>query len=201
VIDDREHYQTLKYIYISPIRYYFYLLGRGVARFLIGTLSVVITLGFGLVVLHLSIDLRQVDWLYLAASLGLGIGSLAFLGLLLGAATLQMARHSWAVGESVAGALFLLCGAIFPLDVLPTWLRPVGLALPLTYWLESLRRAVLGAGVSQTISPTLARLDNAALLLILLGSTLLASVVSIGFFHWSEHKAREKGLLDMTTHY
>ena len=64
--------------------------------------------------------------------------------LLLGAATLQMARHYWSVGESVAGALYLLCGAIFPLDSLPGWLRPVGMVLPLTYWLESLRRSLLG---------------------------------------------------------
>jgi ABC-2 type transport system permease protein len=201
VIDDREHYQTLKYIYVSPIKMYFYLLGRGMARFLIGTLSVVITLAFGLIFLHLPIDLGQVNWLYLAASLGLGIASLAMLGLLLGAATLQMARHFWAVGESVSGALFLLCGAIFPLDVLPAWLRPAGLALPLTYWLESLRRAVLGTDISQAISPILAQLDNATLLLILLGSTLLVGAVSLGFFRWSEHRAREKGLLDMTTHY
>jgi ABC-2 type transport system permease protein len=201
VIDDREHYQTLKYIYVSPIKLYFYLLGRRVARFLIGTLSVVVTLAFGLIFLRLSLDLGQVDWLYLALSLALGISGLAFLGLLIGAATLQMARHSWTVGESVSGALFLLCGAIFPLDVLPTWSRPVGLALPLTYWLEALRRALLGADVSQTISPTLGRLDNATLLLILLGATLLAGALSVGFFRWSEHQAREKGRLDMTTHY
>ena len=34
IIDDREHYRTLKYIYVSPISVPFYLLGRGVARFL-----------------------------------------------------------------------------------------------------------------------------------------------------------------------
>ena len=32
VIDDREHYGTLKYIYLSPIPYISYLFGRGVAR-------------------------------------------------------------------------------------------------------------------------------------------------------------------------
>ena len=201
VIDDREHYQTLKYIYVSPIKLYFYLLGRGMARFLTGTLSVAITMGFGLLVLRLPIQLGDVNWPYLAASMGLGLASLAVLGLVLGAATLQMARHYWSVGESVAGALYLLCGAIFSLDVLPTWLQPLGFALPLTYWLESLRRAILGAEASKAISPSLAGLDDGLLLLILLGTMLVSSVVSVYFFRWSEHRAREKGLIDMTTHY
>jgi ABC-2 type transport system permease protein len=201
VIDDREHYQTLKYIYVSPIKFYFYLLGRGMARFLTGTLSVVITMAFGLLFLKLSIHPAEIKWFYLLASMVLGLASMALMGLLLGAATMQMARHFWSVGESVAGALYLLCGAIFPLDVLPAWLRPLGLALPLTYWLESLRRAVLGSEASKGISPSLAGLSDGQLLLILLGVTLLTGFVSIYFFRWSEHRAREKGLIDMTTHY
>jgi ABC-2 type transport system permease protein len=201
IIDDREHYQTLKYIYISPIRIYFYLLGRGMARFLTGTLSVVVTMAFGLLALKLSIRLADVNWLYLVASMVLGLASMAVMGLLLGAATLQMARHYWSVGESVAGALYLLCGAIFPLDSLPGWMRPIGMALPLTYWLESLRRSLLGSEASKGISPSLARFSDGQLLLILLGSTLIMAVGSIYFFRWSEHRAREKGLIDMTTHY
>jgi ABC-2 type transport system permease protein len=201
VIDDREHYQTLKYIYVSPINLYFYLLGRGMARFLTGTLSVVITMAFGILALRLAIDLAQVRWLYLLASMVLGLTGMAFVGLLLGGATLQMARHYWSIGESVAGALYLFCGAIFPPDQLPAWLRPISFALPLTYWLESLRRAVLGTQASKLISPSLSGLSDSHLLLILAGVTLLTGVVSIYFFRWSEHQAREKGLIDMTTHY
>jgi ABC-2 type transport system permease protein len=201
IIDDREHYQTLKYIYISPIRIYFYLLGRGMARFLTGTLSVVVTMAFGLLALKLSIDLAEVNWPYFVASMVVGLASMAVMGLLLGAATLQMARHYWSIGESVAGALYLLCGAIFPLDALPGWMRPVGMALPLTYWLESLRRSLLGSEASKGITPSLARFSDGQLLLILVGSTLIMAAVSIYFFRWSEHQAREKGLIDMTTHY
>jgi ABC-2 type transport system permease protein len=201
VIDDREHYQTLKYIYVSPIKFYYYLLGRGMARFLTGTLSVVITLAFGLLVLRLPIRLAEVNWLYLAISTVLGLLSLAVLGLLLGAATLQMARHFWSVGESVTGALYLFCGAIFPIDVLPRWLQPLGFALPLTYWLESLRRAVLGPEASREISPSLAGIGDGQLLLILFLATLLMVLVSGWFFRWSERRAQEKGLIDMTSHY
>jgi ABC-2 type transport system permease protein len=201
VIDDREHYQTLKYIYVSPIKLYFYLLGRGTARFLTGTLSVIITIAFGLLFLKLPIDLAEIHLPYLSASMILGLAAMALMGLLLGAATLQMARHYWSVGESVAGALYLLCGAIFPIDVLPAWLRPLSYALPLTYWLESLRRAVLGTDVCNEISPSLAGFGDLQLLLILLLVTLITGAISVYFFRWSEFRAREKGLIDMTTHY
>ncbi len=201
VIDDREHYQTLKYIYVSPVKLYFYLLGRGVARFLTGTISVLVTFGFGLLVLDLPIYLSQVDWLYFVAAMILGVSSMAMLGLLLGAATLQMARHFWSVGDAVAGALYLLCGAIFPLEQLPVWLQFIGRALPLTYWLEALRRALLGQVVSRGISPMLSGISDGQLLLILLGVTIATGLVSVVFFQWSEHQAREKGLIDMTSHY
>ena len=36
VIDDREHYKTLKFMYIAPINIPAYLIGRGVAKFLVG---------------------------------------------------------------------------------------------------------------------------------------------------------------------
>ena len=42
IIEDRERYRSLKYIYIAPIYIPAYLFGRAVARFLTGTMAVVI---------------------------------------------------------------------------------------------------------------------------------------------------------------
>ena len=39
VIDDREHYRLLKYMYVDPVHIPTYLIGRGVARFLFGSIS------------------------------------------------------------------------------------------------------------------------------------------------------------------
>ena len=41
------------------------------------------------------------------------------MGLVLASIVLTIAHGSWLVGEAVAGALYLFCGAVFPLDVLP----------------------------------------------------------------------------------
>lgn len=199
VIDDREHYRTLKYIYVAPIHFPTYLIGRGVARFLIGSMSVFITIAFGMLFLHVRIYFIEVDWLLFLTSLLIGVVMLAMMGLLLAGVTMMIAHHVWFLGEGVAGALYLFSGAIFPLEVLPPFLRPIGFAMPLTYWLELLRRALVGS-VAQAF-PTLSGLSNTQLLGILLGLTATFALLSFFVFRWCEHQARERGLIDMVTNY
>ncbi len=199
VIDDREHYKTLKYMYIAPIRIPVYLLGRGVARFITGSFSVVITILCGIWFLHLPLVLTRVNWPLFVLALSVGIVMLAMLGLLLGSFTLLLVYHTGFVGDAVAGALFIFSGAIFPLDILPAWLRPIGFAIPITYWLELIRRALIG-NVAHAF-PTLAGFSNAQLLVILLGLSLVFGIVSIFTFRFCDHRARERGLIDRVTNY
>lgn len=199
VLDDREHYKTLKYIYVAPIRIPLYLAGRAVARFLTGSFSVLITIVFGVLFLHVPIDITRVDWLLFVVSLVIGVILLAFMGLILAGVTLLLARHSDYLGDAVAGALYLFSGAVFPLDVLPAWLRPVGYAMPITYWLELLRRSLVGS-VAQAF-PTLARYSNLQLLAILSAMTVGCALISVVVFRYCDHQARERGNIDMTTNY
>jgi len=197
VIEDREHYGMLKYMYVAPLNIYAYLLGRGVTQAIMATVAVLIMLIFGIIVLGIPMPPATIDWGMLFAAWLFGLASLAFQGIFLGGISLITARHSFYIGDAVAGALYLLCGAVFPIDVLPKPLQLLGQALPLTYWLEALRRALLGDGAGQLLSS----LSDRALLLILAGSMVLLAVLSIGFYRWAENRAREKGLIDMQTMY
>ncbi|GAB4454656.1 MAG: hypothetical protein Kow0070_01450 [Anaerolineales bacterium] len=199
VIDDREHYKTLKYMYIAPIQIPFYWLGRGVSRFLIGTVAVIVILTAGVLFLNVPLDLTQVDWGLFLVSLFIGVTMLAMMGLILASITLMVAHHFFLIGEAVAGALYLFSGAIFPLEVLPAWLRPIGYVMPITYWLELMRRSLIGE-VAQAF-PTLAQYSNLQLLGILLGLTVVFAVVSVFTFRWCDHRARELGLIDMVSNY
>lgn len=199
VIDDREHYKTLKYMYIAPISIPFYWLGRGVSRFLIGTVAVLVTITVGALFLNLPLNLAEVNWGLFIVSLLIGVTMLAMMGLILASLTLMMAQQNFFVGEAVAGALYLFSGAIFPLEVLPAWLRPVGFAMPITYWLELMRRSLIGE-VAQAF-PTLARFSNAQLLGILLGLTIVFGVIAVFIFRWCDYIARERGMIDRTTNY
>ena len=197
VIDDRERYRTLKYVYVAPIDFRLYLIGRAAARVLTGTAAVAITIAAGVLWLDVPVRLDAVDWLLLGVSLAVGLVSLALLGLALGGVVMQVAHQSWSVGEAVADTLFLFSGAVFPLDVLPAWLRPIGFALPITYWLELMRRALVGPGGFQT----LAGFSNLQLLAILTALTGVLAALALGGFRWCEHRARERGLIDRTTGY
>jgi len=199
VIDDREHYKTLKYMYIAPINIPAYWLGRGVSRFLIGTVAVFITLGAGMLFLHLPLDITKINWGLFIVSLLIGVTMLAMMGLILASITLMVAHHFFMIGEAVAGALYLFSGAIFPLEVLPTWLRPIGYAMPITYWLELMRRSLIGE-VAEAF-PTLAQYSNLQLIGILLGLTVVFAIVSVFTFKWCDHRARELGLIDRVTNY
>jgi ABC-2 type transport system permease protein len=199
VIEDREHYRTLKYIYIAPLNVPMYLLGRGVARFLTGSVSVFITVTFGVLFLKVPLNLAEVNGPLFIGSLFLGVIMLAMMGLILAGVTLLIANHVWFIGEAVAGALYLFSGAIFPLEVLPVWLRPVGYLMPLTYWLELVRRALIGNAAAAF--PTLAGWSNGQLLGILLALTAVFGGVGIFVFRKCDHLARERGMIDMTTNY
>jgi len=199
VIDDREHYKTLKYMYVAPVRIPMYLLGRGVARFLTGSFSVIITIIAGVLFLKVPLNPLLVNWPLFFISLSIGIVMLAMMGLLLGSITLLLVHHSFGIAEGIAGALYLFSGAIFPLEVLPAWLRPVGFAMPITYWLELLRRSLVG-NVAQAF-PTLAAFSNLQLLGILVFLSVIFGIVAFTAFRWCDHRARERGLIDRVTNY
>ncbi|HEY5671994.1 MAG TPA: ABC transporter permease [Anaerolineales bacterium] len=199
VIDDREHYKTLKYIYAAPVNFPVYLLGRGVARLLIASISVVVTILFGVFFLRLNIDFSAVNWPLFLVTLLIGVFMLSLMGLILAGAMLLLVHHMWELGGAVAGALYLFSGAIFPLSVLPAFLRPIGYLMPITYWLELLRRSLVGS-VAQAF-PTLAGFNNSQLMGILLALTIAFAFISVGSFRWCENKARERGVIDVVTNY
>lgn len=207
VLDDRERYRMLKYLTISPEPLLLLLLGRGTARMATAAGGAVITLVFGIVVLGVPFQLTAVDWPLLVVGMALGFVAVIAMGTILAATVLQTRQDAWSYPEAVAGAMFLVCGVVFPLAVLPLPLQAVGLALPLTWWLAAVRSALFPGSVSSiggsgslwsdltgTSVP-----DSATLLVMLSVSTALATVLAVAVYRWSEQRARRRGLLDQTT--
>ncbi|MFQ5942265.1 MAG: ABC transporter permease [Anaerolineales bacterium] len=199
VIDDREHYRTIKYLYIAPIRITYYLTGRGAARFITGTISVAITMAAGLLFLNLELDPAGINLPALLLALAMGVVMLALLGLLLAGITLLVTHNVHYIGETVAAALYLFSGAIFPLEVLPVWLRWIGYINPIAYWLELIRRSLLG--LAADAFPTFSSLSDIQLFAILFGLSVAYGVLSIFTFRRCDHIARERGLIDRVTNW
>jgi ABC-type polysaccharide/polyol phosphate export permease len=97
--------------------------------------------------------------------------------------------------EGLTLGLYLLCGVIFPIDLLPRVLQWVSLALPFTWWYESLRRFLLGHGSSTR----LAALSDAQLLSGCVIVSALASLAAWWAYGALEHRARQLGKIDQTT--
>jgi ABC-2 type transport system permease protein len=197
VLDDREEYAMLKYVYIAPQSYVTFLIGRSAPRMLAGCLSFVITLGFGIIMLGVPINLLHVNYPLLLFTLLLGFIAIVALGIALAGLSLVMKRNAWVMPDAMAGALYLVAGAIFPIAILPGWLEKIALVMPLTYWLELIRRALL----SDSIGATFPIASTTTIVGLLALTTAITIIVCIGVFRISEHFARERGQIDRTTGY
>lgn len=207
VLDDRERYRMLKYLYVSPSDFLVVLLGRGVARLAVGAMGGIITIAVGILWLGVPFDPAIVDWPLLAVVLTSGVAAIVAVGLLLAAICLQTRQESWSYPEAMAGALFLVSGVVFPLSVLPTPVQALGLVTPLTWWVEGVRHAVFPLGPSSVGGPAslwtsltgTPAPDTATILLALLATGVLVTLAATGIFRVSERRAKDRGLLDQTT--
>jgi ABC-2 type transport system permease protein len=195
VVEEREDYETLRYVYTSPIGMLTYLWGRSVVRFVLATISVVLTLAVGWWVVGVRWPWGEVHWGLLALALPLGLLATQYLGFLVAGLTLSLPRVAVTLLEGVAVALYLVCGVIFPVDLLPAGLRQFALALPFTWWYEALRRALLG----HAASPSLDRLTDAQLLLLLAAATAVFVVLSHAGYRALDRHARRTGRIDQTS--
>jgi ABC-2 type transport system permease protein len=201
VIADREKYGMLKFVRISPAWLQSYLIGRGLARAAVAVLGALLAVGIGLALLpevRAGLGRHGIAWGWLAVYVLLGTVMLLSLGLILAGAVLNLPRYGAFLSEAVAGVLYLLSGVVFPVSVLPAWLRPLSLCLPTTYWLEGVRRALLGPG--EMPSP-LSGWGCGQVALALLASTLALAGVARWWFAWNERRAWRLGRFDDTTGY
>jgi len=195
--EDREHFRVLKYIYCSPLSIFSYLAGRTTTKIVLTAISTVATLIFGRFVLDIPISLFSIDYPFLILVFFLGvIGTLAF-GIMVGGFFLVTARHGGVLSGGIAGLFYLASGTLFPITTLPTWLQPVARAIPITYWIEATRRAVLGASYFKGLE----HLGSGQLIGILLATTAATMVVSVLFYRAMEKIALTRGYLDRITHY
>jgi ABC-2 type transport system permease protein len=207
VLEDRERYRMLKYLYVSPSTFLVLLVGRGGARLAAGAMGTAIALVFAVIVLGLRIDLGAVNWPLLVVALGMGLVPILALGILLAAICLQTRQESWSYPDAFAGAMFLVSGVVFPLAVLPDPVEVLGLVNPITWWVAGVRLAVVPGGPSSiggpgsvwtavTGSPSP---DATTVLFALFLTGALVTLAATAIFRSSDRRARDLGLLDRTT--
>jgi len=194
LLDDRERYRTIRYIFATPSSLLPVSIGRALVKAAISAISASIVITAG-ALLGMPLRATGIDLSLLIVVVTLGLLSVVGLGVALGAICVQLRNDAWGYPQAVAGSVFLLCGAIFPLDVLPEPLRVIGTALPITWWIEGVRRALLS-----TVSPgALGALSTPSLLLVLAIGTLVIWAAAPRLFTAGIDRARDKGYLDRNT--
>ncbi len=205
--DDREHYMTLKQVYIAPINFYAYVFGRAAIKIAITTAGVVITLVFGVLVLGVGIDILAMDVPLLVVSLILGFACISVLGLALGGISFLTAKHAEGINEGIAGIFYAFSGVVFPITALPSWAQSISMVLPITYWMEAVRRGLMPTTMESlnTVSgydvTGMGGMSNLYLLGVLALSVTVFFVMSISVFRAADVVARRKGKIDWTSAY
>lgn len=150
IVRERE-FGTMEQLIVTPITRGELMLGKISPYVLVGyaQVTVVLILGrliFGMPVVGSLLLVYAITFLFIVANLGLGL----FISTLVRSQTQAMQASFFFVLPNV-----LLSGFMFPREGMPPVAREIGLAFPLTYYLQILRGVLLkGAGVLDVLPQT-----------------------------------------------
>jgi len=140
--------------------------------------AAIVTLAQTVIMVGLNVGLFKAelggDFFWSLIVLTLGVAAFSSMGIAL-AGVCRNADVASAAGMAVALPMQFLCGTLFPMEGMPRALRSLAQALPLTYFVNALRGAMLTGGgpVEQTRD-----------WLILVGCLVVASLLAVKTFRW-----------------
>lgn len=174
---------TLEAMLVTPLSSTEILVCSSLYGFLFTTLRVFLYLGMG--TLFFNVQLQVDHPFVLLLVFALTITSFWGVGLLSASFVLvykQASPINWGLG-ALSG---LIGGVMFPVEMLPVWLKPLSQLFPLTYSLDALRLVLLqGYGLA----------DVSRQLLFLFGFTALFMGIGLAAFRRGLHVARAEGTL------
>lgn len=195
--DDRAHYEVLKHIYLAPNSWSWYIIGRALNGVLNASISLILTLGFGVLIFQgllgvsIPINWLAIDYSLLALSLILGIVCFIAMGFVLCGINIMTSKVQFMLTDYVSGILYLFGGVVFMPEILPNWGQAISNALPITYFLKTIRFSIL----HQTA--TASQMDLLYLVLTMIATIIVGTLV----FRIAEYKARKDGLIDKKEEY
>ena len=165
VLWDRE-FGFLKEIMVAPVKRVSIVLGRiaggMTTAFIQGIMILFISIIMGFEIVGIGSILIAIVFMLLIATTFIGLG-LIF-------ASLMKDIHGFSlVMNFVIFPVFLLSGALFPIDNLPGWIRVLSYADPLTYGVDGMRGALLGVSTFP-IALDLVILSGCAVGMVVLGA-------------------------------
>ncbi len=131
---------------VSPARRSSLVCGKAVAAGFRGLVQAVVIYLIALV-MHVSLRLDPLAIFAVLASVMLGSGIFATFSLII-ACIVKTRERFMGIGQLLTMPLFFASNAIYPLDIMPSWLRFIAQANPLTYLIDALRGLMITGGES-----------------------------------------------------
>ncbi len=174
---------TLEHLLVTQTSLPVMLAGSAIYPFLITTLRIAIYLIWGAVLFHF--PLGAANWVSVVAVLAASLLSFSGLGILSASYVLLFKRGNPAKWLLI-GLWGIAGGMLFPIDILPDWLRVVAKLNPMTYALNAMRAALLGGAGLRQVLPAIE-------LLLLFAMVLLP--LSMLVFSWTLARTKTTGTL------
>jgi ABC-2 type transport system permease protein len=132
---------TLELLVGCPTPFSLVIVPATVAMATIGLWSMLATLLWGRFVFGIEISFEQ-PLVFVVAAVVTAF-SIGLVGFLQAVASVRY-RSSWALGTAFEMPVWLICGFLVPLSLLPDWVRPISWLLPPTWGVAAVREAALG---------------------------------------------------------
>jgi ABC-2 type transport system permease protein len=134
---------TLELLVCAPRPFPLLIAPTTLALATIGLYSFVATLLWGRFAFDIHISISE-PLKFIVASLALTF-SIGLMGFLLAIVSVRY-RSAWALGTAFEFPVWLLCGFVIPIGLLPNWTEPISKALPPTWGIEAMDNAASGHG-------------------------------------------------------
>ena len=158
----RERWQgTLELLVAAPTPLPLLILPVTMSMATVGAYSMVTTLLWGRFVFGINIVVAHpVVFVLAVVVMVVAVGTLGFL---LAVASVRY-RTAWAVGAVLEFPIWLICGFLVPLSVLPAWVRPISWLLAPTWGMSAIRAATEGRNALPALIACIALAAGYALL-------------------------------------
>jgi ABC-2 type transport system permease protein len=174
---------TLENLLVTQTSLPVILAGSSLYPFVLLSLRTAIYIGWGAVLF--GFPLRGANWL--GALLVLAASVVAFAGLgILSASYLLIFKRGNPVNWAILGISSVVGGMMYPVSVLPVWLRYLARITPVTYSLEGMRGAILGHASIRELLPSIAAL-------LVFAAVVLP--ISFAIFSWALRRTKITGTL------
>lgn len=132
---------------VSPAPRSALVLGKAVSSAARGLSQAIVVYVLALL-LGIEVDLSPASLVSVAALIALGSGLFSTFSLII-ACIVKTRERFMGIGQVLTMPIFFASNAIYPIDIMPGWLKSISLANPLTYQVDALRALMLTGGVSK----------------------------------------------------